>query len=459
MKRGTFAPCKGVWCGRCYKDLKILKYPVRPFVDEDGEVVEVPGDELRFREARNGDQLLTSFQCETCHFRNIKRRDPQRGSGSDLELLAVMRQANLDAFWSREPTTVRANLRGAMRLWETEIKYDLPSTVGPIGPYPLGDELGMSVAIAVLDRSLDKGMYEDHVQWETFRKTMSAVTNMSQAGLKGLEESVGAYERNRMWISNSPSHKFWFSRFMTGIHKRVGELVKRDKPITIDVLKKVEEILEREFSKAKTLAARHRAAQMGVWFIVGFCTGLRGEEMQLIDLPGTRGNMKYLKSVDPHFRLKMIGRTKGNQLGGTKFEIPCVPTTSGSCLRPEKWLTRLLNTLKEKRVKTGRLLTRKLNPPRLGEFEDDFFRVLETVQATTNLIDKEIDVREEYGLKRSIRRGVSEHTTNMKVPEKVINAMNRWRSDLKAKGPANMLDLYTTLEGLVPTLLNYSRAL
>jgi hypothetical protein len=68
-------------------------------------------------------------------------------------------------------------------------------------------------------RSLDKGIYEATVQWDTFRRTMSAVTNISQACVGGLGDSVGGYERNRMLITGVVTHKFWFSRFMLGVHK------------------------------------------------------------------------------------------------------------------------------------------------------------------------------------------------------------------------------------------------
>jgi hypothetical protein len=43
----------------------------------------------------------------------------------------------------------------------------------------------------LLDWSLDKGVYEGTVQWDTFCQTMSAVTNMSQACVGGLE--IGRY--------------------------------------------------------------------------------------------------------------------------------------------------------------------------------------------------------------------------------------------------------------------------
>jgi hypothetical protein len=58
------------------------------------------------------------------------------------------------------------------------------------------------------NRSLDKGVYKDTVQWDTFCKQMSTITNISQAAVAGLEDLVGAYEWNRMWISNMKLHPF-----------------------------------------------------------------------------------------------------------------------------------------------------------------------------------------------------------------------------------------------------------
>jgi hypothetical protein len=55
----------------------------------------------------------------------------------------------------------------------------------------LKDSLGMKGAIAALDCSLDKEVYKDNVQWDTFRNKMYA--NISQAAVRGLENSVGAY--------------------------------------------------------------------------------------------------------------------------------------------------------------------------------------------------------------------------------------------------------------------------
>jgi hypothetical protein len=43
--------------------------------------------------------------------------------------------------------------------------YGMPSIAPPMGPFPLDDSVGTKAAIAVLDRSLDPGVYSERVQW------------------------------------------------------------------------------------------------------------------------------------------------------------------------------------------------------------------------------------------------------------------------------------------------------
>jgi hypothetical protein len=179
-------------------------------VDDDGEILDAK-EAGRFMHARAGDHLMTPFQCELCHFRNIMGRDVLVDVHEDIELFEILRRANLDAFWDRASSTVSSNLRAGMRGEKTTRRLGMPSLTPPMGPFPLEDSLGMRIAVAVLDRSLDLGTYDNFVvQWETFRRTRSAVTNIAQAGAFGLGASVGAYERRKMWISEVVTHSFWF---------------------------------------------------------------------------------------------------------------------------------------------------------------------------------------------------------------------------------------------------------
>ena len=125
---------------------------------------------------------------------------------------------------------------------------------------------------------------------------MSTVTKISQAAVGGLSNWVGAYEQKQMCISNVVSHQFSFSRFMSGIHKRVGQVRKPDKEMSIKVLHAADTILEEEWAGARTIGQKKRIAEMGTWFVGGFCTGLRGKEMLTIELAGRANSLIHLNN-------------------------------------------------------------------------------------------------------------------------------------------------------------------
>jgi hypothetical protein len=55
-------------------------------------------------------------------------------------------------------------------------------------------------------------------------------------------------------------------------------------------------------------------AEMGmVWFVVGFCSGLQGEYMILIEQASTVNSLSHLKDAEPWFKVVVSGPTKGNQ--------------------------------------------------------------------------------------------------------------------------------------------------
>ena len=218
-------------------------------MDSVGNVIEEKEDN-RYRKARPGDMLMVPFQCDICHFRNITKRSPLPDKPQDNEVLEYIRRASLDAFWSRETSTVQNNLRLIRRAENSNAELGLPPLVPALGPHPVEDVCGMQAAIAVLIRSLDKGVYERFVQWETFRKTRSAIPKTRQASVAGLQDVIGAYEKDRLWISQVPTHTFWFSCFMEGLHRRVGEVVKQDWSIPIQVIKRIDEMLDELWNEA-----------------------------------------------------------------------------------------------------------------------------------------------------------------------------------------------------------------
>ncbi len=137
--------------------------------EEEGGEHMIDSDEGRFDTARKGDGFMCSFQCDVCHFQNIQGRNPVM-EGKDLMMLRLIRRANLDAFWSRETSTVTANLREVKRHVRYASDLGISMSLPRLGPFPLSDDVGMRHAVVQLRRTLDKGKHSKFIQFGTARK-------------------------------------------------------------------------------------------------------------------------------------------------------------------------------------------------------------------------------------------------------------------------------------------------
>jgi hypothetical protein len=83
--------------------------------EEDG--LELNTKEMKmFRKGRDSDHLMAvPFECDLCHFRNLKKKDPNLSDFQDIYLLTAIRRANLDACWARATKTVKDNLSRHVR--------------------------------------------------------------------------------------------------------------------------------------------------------------------------------------------------------------------------------------------------------------------------------------------------------------------------------------------------------
>ena len=105
-----------MWHGKCYWATDNGELPIARLQDEEREfLVQDNDEEGHFLSARDGDNLITPFQCDHCHFMNLMGREPLENLASDVRLLKCIRRVNLDAFWSREPGAVQGVLGEAKR--------------------------------------------------------------------------------------------------------------------------------------------------------------------------------------------------------------------------------------------------------------------------------------------------------------------------------------------------------
>jgi hypothetical protein len=430
--------------------------------DEEGLVSEVELSSSRYLEARNGDNLMTPFQCDTCHFRNVMDRDPVISLAQDLRILKCIRRANLDSLWSLEPRTVSRNLRECRR------GINIASSLGfksklfrPLGPFPLEDKFGMGAAIVILQLSLNPGKYDRHVQFGTIRKFRSAFSNAYHASKEGLDAMVMAKDTRKLTVTKCPTYSQWFEKFMKGCHKRMGEIVRPDRALSSLILLEILKLLESDWVE---YPERHfKLASEGAFYVIAFSCALRGEEVPLTDLCGMLKHWdQSTSSIPPHITVALLGRFKG-ELGENYHLLPIV-TVSRSGINNKIWINRLLEFYKSKNICSGPLFRNNLGQRiKASDMESSFFDRLEQVQELRpDLIPNSDDVSEEYGVYRSFRRGSTSEATNQGLPPEVIDMNNRWRKFYRAgasRPSLSMRDHYSDVRLTLNQSLRYSAAL
>jgi hypothetical protein len=470
FNRGSWTPCLQVWCAKCYKPLDENEFPIALPMNEDGLVNEEEVDSGRYRHARNGDNLMTPFQCDTCHFRNMMNRNPEPSLSQDHRVLKCIRRANLDSLWSVEPRTVSRNLTECRRGSNIAAALGFKSKLfRPMGPFPLDDTFGMCAAVVILQVSLNPGKHDKNVQFGTIRKFRSAFSNAYHATAQAQDAMVMAKDTRKLGVTKCPTYGAWFEKFMRGCHKRMGEIVKPDRALSAVILMEIFKILESEWDLHPD--QKFRLASEGAFYAIAFSCALRGEEVPLADLTGMLKHWdKGLAHDPPHVTVALLGRFKG-EVGENYHLLPIVPITRSGInnklwigINNKLWIGRLLALYKSYGVFSGPTFRNSRGLKiKAGDMEPVFFDRLEQVQASRpDLIPTSDDVVEDYGIYRSFRRGSTSEATNQGLPPEVIDANNRWRKFHRAgasRPTLQMRDHYADVRLTLKQTLRYSSSL
>ena len=146
----------------------------------------------------------------------MKRRNPLKGNIKDKLLLTCLRRENLDAKWTREPSTVDANRREINRAIEISDLVGMDPGFNPLGPYPDEDIQVITVAVQMLIRSLDPGKYADYSQFETIRKLRSSYSNAYLATADACESSSTLGRTTvKSFLTNCPTNSLWLGMCKT----------------------------------------------------------------------------------------------------------------------------------------------------------------------------------------------------------------------------------------------------
>ena len=316
----------------------------------------------------------------------------------------------------------------------------------------------------MLLKSLDPGRYAIYTQYETIRKFRSSFSNVYMASVTScLNSSTFGRSTVKSFLTQCPTQSIWFERFATGCLKRMGQIIKRDLAILIEVLHHLLKQIKIDI-KASSGYEKHMMILAGAFSAICFCGSFWGHEVFLTDLKGLIDtNSKPLKSGQTNYVIiPLLGRFKGE----TRERYHLTPLAALSAPGIDLgFCVKLLITMNKKlgffngpafTFPNGDPITsRLLQPIILSE--------LEKVQSNfPGVIPDSVDVQEGYGISRSFRRGSTTHATNMKVSQSDINAADRWRNAENAqerKINQPMRDHYAEVSQMVPTLLRFSAAL
>ena len=467
-RKGRFPLCKAAYHGECYRDYGDNLFPVQRTLDDDAEEGErgfEVDDERKgmFMHGREGDHVMgVCFECDVCNFRNVNERDVCWNSDKDVRTLRYIRRVSLDVMWSRTKGTVRSTFN-RMRKDCTEANDVL--SVGQIFPRmgnpEMVDKDGMGLAIIMLHASLRKGVYRDHLQFDTVRKTVSWAWQAWTAIERGEEGSVFASDDRTMHACDAPTRTKWFQRFVLGVKRRMGVVRKQDEAITSEQMRALLELGEHLWKEAKGVEERRRIANTMAFAVIGFCASLRGEEVPLVSL---KGLMTFWKETmaKGFVMITLRGLFKGEN--NLKWHlVPLVDITS-SGIRVRRWVHRLvLLRLEGDGVEEGPLfVNREGKRAKMRDFNDAFQEFVgKAMERNPGAFSSEVEV-EGYNLRRSLRRGSTTQAHNNKTPASTITMVNRWRKREAARGAEpglEMRQVYTQALTAVEATLEYSRNL
>ena len=139
--------------------------------------------------------------------------------------------------------------------------------------------------------------------------------------------------------------------------------------------------------------------------MAGFSGGLRGEEVVKLDLQAMIENSTdSIYNKIPFVPLPLLGRFKG-EIGNRHHIIPIV-CESKSGIKNRFWFEKIVQLRIQQGRKNGWLYQTEEGKREKASFvEPAFLDLLQEIKEETNLIPDKIDVRDKYGIYRSLRRG------------------------------------------------------
>jgi hypothetical protein len=137
--------------------------------------------------------------------------------------------------------------------------------------------------------------------------------------MKGCESSLYIRtDKRRSVASINPTDSEFFSLFIRGLENRVGQRVKRDQALAVEVVVELQRLAEEDWAAAvsdQDEEKQYAITQWACFFLYAFCHSLRGWEVVKATLERLRsqfvGEPQALElGIEPHIGLPLYGRFK-----------------------------------------------------------------------------------------------------------------------------------------------------
>ena len=420
-----------MWCAGCYTSNDYIRFHVRakPGLDEEEDRVKSAWVAVSFQNeylvARDGDHLITPFECDLCIFIKLKGRYPITQSESDKKLASCIRRVNLDSFWSRAPTTVANNLRLAKNLVNLPKAVGLDSPFISAGPCPSFDHCGYQIAISMILMSTKPGRYDrTYTQFDTIRHLRSCFSNYERASPKNATSIAKLTQGDQHEITESLTSTVWFRRFYAGCKARMGQVVKPNLSLSTTLILSILREVMKDYEGVDKIG-KFDLIVFGSYLVICYVISLRGSEGLMLDLSVINRELKISRGF---CFIVLKGKVKGETTDRDHL-FPCVYQTS-SGIDVQKWLTML---------SCAHRMFKRHGGPAITNYEGVILTISQIdaklyeylVQLFDNGMNFPLEIKtsediyERYSVFQSLRRASNMRALNMNVSSSDIDVINR----------------------------------
>jgi hypothetical protein len=215
--------------------------------------------------------------------------------------------------------------------------------------------------------------------------------------------AVLAQGTTKTYVTNCPTYGHWFSCFMRGIHKQMGEEVRSDYALSLQVLYKILGNLDAHWSEALVIPRQKEIVEIAFFLVLTFCLGLRGEEVVKIDIAGftTYFDSGKVNPEHPHVMIPLQGHFK-EETGERWHLLPIVWKTRLG-IKVGVWAAgQMWDSLREQQHFHGFVFANNQGKQaKTVAYEPGFFEQLNFVRAQHPALfpHPEVNIKDDYGIK------------------------------------------------------------